>query len=76
MTKSEMIVSKVFSAKFLISIIVTLSACLITWKVIGRYPEHAGAVITGFMTTWMSIVKDYFQHPQTSVPFAKEDVKT
>ena len=56
----EYIFARVLSARFLMAIIVTVGACLITWRVIGKYPDHAGAVITGFMTTWMAIVKDYF----------------
>lgn len=54
------IINKLLSARFLMAVIVTIGACLITWKVIERYPDHAGSVITGFMTTWMAIVKDYF----------------
>ena len=56
----EMAINKIFSARFLMSVIVTVAACMITWMVIDKHPEHAAQVITGFMTTWMAIVKDYF----------------
>jgi hypothetical protein len=56
----EMAMSKIFSARFLMAVLVTYFACKLTFFVVEKHPDHAGAVITGFMTTWMAIVKDYF----------------
>ena len=57
--------SKLFSARFLMAALTTSLACLLVGVIIWRINDAllekvAIIIITGFMTTWASIVTFYF----------------
>lgn len=58
MNLANMILSKVFSARFLVTIGLTLTACIMAYK--GKFPMEA---FTGLVTL---AVRDYFQRDRTN----------
>ena len=60
----EMAVTKIFSARFLMSVVVTLFACLITYRLCQYFSatnkELVMFVSGQFFIVWSNIVKDYF----------------
>jgi len=66
MGKSEMVLSKVFSARFPMSTFTTLAACFIIFTVFkvcaSKDKLDVGvAVVMGFMAIWKEIVMAYFE---------------
>lgn len=66
MTKSEMAVSKLFSAQWIMATGVTLGATFLTFLVIWKRPEHATVVLTVYMSNWGIIIANYFRRDKTS----------
>lgn len=65
MTKGEMVVSKAFSAQWLMSVVVTVFASAITFFVVWKRPEHVNLVIPVFFTQWGIIITNYFRRDRT-----------
>ncbi len=65
MTKSEMAVSKLFSAQWIMATGVTLGATLLTGFVVWKRPEHATVVLTVYFSNWGIIIANYFRRDKT-----------
>lgn len=61
MTKGDMAVSKVFSAQWLMSVLVTLACSLIALAVVWKRQEYATVVIPLFFSNWGIIITNYFK---------------
>lgn len=57
---NERMLIKSTSARFLMAVICTFFACLLTLVVVIKYPEGASQVTSGFFTVWGIIVTFYF----------------
>lgn len=79
MTKSDMMVSKIFSAQWLMAVGVTLGATLITFALVWSKSDYANTALTVYMSNWGIIIANYFRRDKTSDPatvVSKETVKT
>ena len=63
-------VAKVFSAQFLMAVIVTVFACVITLMTVIRWPQYVELVVPVFFTNWGIIITNYFKRDrsQDAVP--------
>lgn len=81
MGKSEMVLSKLFSAKWIMSTVTTLAACFIIFYVFRVCAQHdkleAGvAIVVSFMAIWKEIVMAYFDRDMSNdVKVATPEVK-
>lgn len=65
MTKAEMVLSKTFSAQWLMAVIVTCGATLITFYAVHTKSEYAQTALTVFMSNWGIIIVNYFKRDKS-----------
>lgn len=68
MTKGEMALSKTFSARFWVVILMTVCGCYMA--------IHNKTIDSQFGTLWGVVVTYYFGKSEQSSPFTKPEVKT
>lgn len=68
----ENMINKIFSARFLMAVIVTYFGCKLTWAVAEAFvdtnKELVVFVVGQFFMLWMMIAKDYFQRSDRKEP--------
>lgn len=57
---NDRIALKSTSARFLMAVICTVFACILTLIVVRKYPDGAAQVVSQFFTVWGMIVTFYF----------------
>ena len=64
MSKLDTLVNKITSARFIMSVVITLAGCLLTWYICKRFivenKELVTFVIGQFFMIWANVTKDYF----------------
>lgn len=65
MSKSEMAVSKLFSAQWIMAVGVTIGATILTAFVVWKRSEHANVVLTIYFSNWGIIIANYFRRDKT-----------
>lgn len=73
----ELAVTKIFSARFLMAVTVSVFGCLLTWKICQTFgvtnKELVALVVGQFFMIWRDIAKDYFNRADRDAK--KEQVK-
>lgn len=80
MTKADMMVSKMFSAQWLMAVGVTFGATIITFVLVWKKSEYANTALTVYMSNWGIIIANYFRRDKTQdnavINSSKTELKT
>lgn len=78
MTKSEMAISKIFSAQWIMATVVTIGATILTLFVVWKRPDHASVALSLYFSTWTMIITHYFKRDrsQDAINVTSTETKT
>lgn len=68
MTKSDMAVSKLFSAQWLMAVSVTFGATILTMYALWSKSDYTDTILAVYFTNWGIIIASYFRREKDSVP--------